>query len=375
MFGMFGKLFSRSGGQSEPAPSPAPVQAPARRGAFGRFFGQYDDGSQFLDRALAGAAILQGDYASGAEIRRDAAERFRERKKAEEARARQEAYARTYSGLGVPQMPQSPQIQIPQIQVSQNPVLPARDAGPQFDPVTGREIEQATVIGERLRGAAEADAPQVPRMNLDDLVNLHRRNAQLAAQNGDLAAFQDFMGKADAVAKAAREQQSGMAAAVFAPILQAGGSPEQQTAAIQDAVGYLQRQGVTLDRGMAEALADPATRATAMRQLINAGSPQKAAEGAIALQNTPFQRDDSGTNLMSFDPRTGQYIEGPAKGVDPSRALAAQVQVRGQDVSAQTQRAGQAVTRRGQDMTESRARRNEQLDRTRLPSGFILNGN
>jgi hypothetical protein len=77
---IFGNLFGNKKPQPATVAGPAPASSSPRKGAFGRFFGQYDDGSTFFDRALAGAAIANGDYGAGATIRSNAAQRFQARK-------------------------------------------------------------------------------------------------------------------------------------------------------------------------------------------------------------------------------------------------------------------------------------------------------
>jgi hypothetical protein len=96
------------------------------------------------------------------------------------------------------------------------------------------------------------------------------------------------------------------------------------------------------------------------------GAPGKSAEENIRVQGTfdqfrPLERQDLGNRVGVFDPRTGQFGDGPSIGVSPNTNVTAGVQRRGQDISA-------ATTRRGQNMTDARAR-------TNLPAGFILDGN
>jgi hypothetical protein len=86
----------------------------------------------------------------------------------------------------------------------------------------------------------------------------------------------------------------------------------------------------------------------ALQQLVNSASPDDAAKQAIKTQGSfdefqPFQRDDSGANLMTFNPRTGEYTRGPAKSIDPNNALSAATQRRGQDIGVQTARLNQAA--------------------------------
>lgn len=58
----------------------------------------------------------------------------------------------------------------------------------------------------------------------------------------------------------------------------------------------------------------------ALRVQIALGSPEKAAEEAVKTiatfeQFRPFERQDFGNRVLPFDPRTGQFGEGPLKGI------------------------------------------------------------
>jgi hypothetical protein len=192
---------------------------------------------------------------------------------------------------------------------------------------------------------------------------------------------------ADKIELEARQNQGSLIASQFGPI--AGDVPsmaqmrnlndpsgdvlardEQRSDAINDTIGELTRMGVQLSPTQIEGLRDPMTRERVMNQLIAAGDPTKATQSALDVWKSrnefrPFQFENAGDRIVGLDPRTGARIGEFEKGVSPDAKLSANTQRRGQDVSA-------ATTRRGQNMTDGRAERTE---RTKLPSGFILNGN
>jgi uncharacterized membrane protein YqiK len=156
---------------------------------------------------------------------------------------------------------------------------------------------------------------------------------------------------------------------------------EQRSNDINDTIGELTRMGVQLSPTQIEGLRDPMTRERVMNQLIAAGDPTKATQSALDVWESrnefrPLERQDLGDRIGVFDPRTGEFRDGPRVEVSPNTVANNRTRVATAGMSAATQRRGQdisaATTRRGQNMTDGRAERTE---RTKLPSGFILNGN
>lgn len=385
---IFGNLFGGKKPQPATVAAPAPAPSSPRNGAFGRFFGQYDDGSTFFDRALAGAAIANGDYGAGATIRSNAAQRFQARKAEEEKKRREALYASPFANLGGVQ---SNGYEAEAAPVARAEPMPNQSAlsldpiEPQFDE-QGRQVEQVTVMGQRARQPA-MQAPEPVRLQPSQLAGAYRQKARLAAQEGDITTMQASLDMADKIELEARQNQGSLIASQFGPI--AGDVPtmaqmrnlndpsgdvlardQERSDAINDTIGELTRMGVQLSPTQIEGLRDPMTRERVMNQLIAAGDPTKATQSALDVWKSrnefrPFQFENAGDRIVGLDPRTGARIGELEKGVSPDAKLSANTQRRGQDVSA-------ATTRRGQTLTDRRAERTE---RTKLPSGFILNGN
>ena len=139
---------------------------------------------------------------------------------------------------------------------------------------------------------------------------------------------------------------------------------------INDTIGELERMGYQLSQTQIDGLRDPMTRQRVRNQLIAAGNPTKATESALNVwesrnKRQPYQFENAGDRIIGLDPLTGGQVSEFEKGASQDAILSSNTQRRGQDVSA-------ATTRRGQTLTDGRAERTE---RTKLPSGFILNGN
>jgi hypothetical protein len=396
---IFGNLFGGKKPQPATVAAPAPASSSPRNGAFGRFFGQYDDGSTFFDRALAGAAIAGGDYGAGATIRSNAAQRFQARKAEEEKKRREALYASPFANLGVPQSDGYEAEAAPMARAEPMPNQSAMSLDPiepQFD-AQGRPVETVTVMGQRARQPA-MQAPEPVRLQPSQLAGAYRQKARLAAQEGDITTMQASLEMADKIELEARQNQGSLIASQFGPI--AGDVPsmaqmrnlndpsgdvlardEQRSDAINDTIGELTRMGVQLSPTQIEGLRDPATRERVMNQLIAAGDPTKATQSALDVWKSrnearPLERQDLGDRIGVFDPRTGEFRDGPRVEVSPNTVANNRTSIATAGMSAATQRRGQdisaATTRRGQNMTDGRAERTE---RTKLPSGFILNGN
>jgi hypothetical protein len=388
---MFGNLFGKKPQPS--AATPAPVSAsPRPKGAFGRLgqrlFGEREDGSTFFDRATAAAAISKGDYETGYNIRSNAAQRLQARKAEEEKKRREALYASPFANLGAPQ---SDEYEVESAPMAQDEPMVSQSAlsldpiEPQFD-AQGRQVEQVTVMGQRARQPA-MQAPEPVRLQPSQLAGAYRQKARLAAQEGDITTMQASLDMADKIELEARQNQGSLIASQFGPI--AGDVPsmaqmrnlndpsgdvlardQERSDAINDTIGELTRMGVQLSPTQIEGLRDPMTRERVMNQLIAAGDPTKATQSALDVWKSrnefrPFQFENAGDRIVGLDPRTGARIGEFEKGVSPDAKLSANTQRRGQDVRA-------ATTRRGQTLTDRRAERTE---RTKLPSGFILNGN
>lgn len=385
---LFGNLFGNKKPQPATVAAPAPASSSPRNGAFGRFFGQYDDGSTFFDRALAGAAIAGGDYGAGATIRSNAAQRFQARKAEEDKKRREALYASPFANLGGVQSNGYEPEAAPMAQAEPMPnqsALSLDPVEPQFD-AQGRQVEQVTVMGQRARQPA-MQAPEPVRLQPSQLAGAYRQKARLAAQEGDITTMQASLDMADKIELEARQNQGSLIASQFGPIV--GDVPSmaqmkdlndprgdvlardaERSNAINDTIGELTRMGVQLSPTQIEGLRDPMTRERVMNQLIAAGDPTKATQSALDVWKSrnefrPLQFENAGDRIVGLDPRTGARIGEFEKGVSPDAKLSASTQRRGQDVSA-------ATTRRGQTLTDRRAERTE---RTKLPSGFILNGN
>lgn len=385
---MFGNLFGNKKPQPATVAAPAPASSSPRKGAFGRFFGQYDDGSTFFDRALAGAAFAGGDYGAGATIRSNAAQRFQARKAEEDKKRREALYASPFANLGGVQSDGYEAEAAPMAQAEpmlNQSALSLDPIEPQFD-AQGRQVEQVTVMGQRARQPA-MQAPEPVRLQPSQLAGAYRQRARLAAQEDDINEMQASLNMADKIELEARQNQGSLIASQFGPI--AGDVPSmaqikdlndprgdvlardaERSDAINDTIGELTRMGVQLSPTQIEGLRDPMTRQRVMNQLIAAGDPTKATQSALDVWKSrnefrPFQFENAGGSIIGLDPRTGAKIGEFEKGVSPDAKLSANTQRRGQDVSA-------ATTRRGQTLTDRRAERTE---RTKLPSGFILNGN
>lgn len=385
---IFGNLFGKK--PQTGAASPAPVaSSPRPKGAFGRFFGEYSDGSTFFDRAAAAAAIAEGDYGAGATIRRDASERARLRKAEQDKKRREALYASPFANLYANQPGMAPQEQgeaMPRAGMTPNPSALSLDPiEPQFDE-QGRQIERVTVTGQRPMQAPQAQ-PAPFRPSPSQLAQAYRQKARLAAQEGDVDTFQASMTMADTIEQNERKNSGSLIASQFAPIV--GDLPsmaqmkdlndprgdvlandERRSNDINDTIGELTRMGVQLSPTQIEGLRDPATRTRVMNQLIAAGDPDKATQSALEVWKSrnearPFQFENAGDRIVGLDPVTGRVVSEIDKNVAPDVIVRDQTTRRGQNISA-------ATARRGQTMTDRRAERTE---RTKLPSGFILNGN
>jgi hypothetical protein len=241
-------------------------------------------------------------------------------------------------------------------------------------------------------------APEPVRLQPSQLAGAYRQKARLAAQEGDITTMQSSLDMADKIELEARQNQGSLIASQFGPI--AGDVPSmaqmrnlndpsgdvlardaERSNDINDTIGELTRMGVQLSPTQIEGLRDPATRERVMNQLIAAGDPTKATQSALDVWKSrnearPLERQDLGDRIGVFDPRTGEFRDGPRVEVSPNTVANNRTSIATAGMSAATQRRGQdisaATTRRGQNMTDGRAERTE---RTKLPSGFILNGN
>lgn len=335
---IFGNLFGKK--PQTGAVSPAPVAAsPRPKGAFGRFFGEYSDGSTFFDRAAAAAAIAEGDYGAGASIRRDAAERARLRKAEQDKKRREALYASPFANLYADQTgtPAQQDEVMPRAGITPNPSALSLDSlGPQFD-AQGRQIEQVTVMGQRPMQAPQAQ-PAPFRPSPSQLAQAYRQKARIAAQEGDETTFQTSMTMADTIEQNDRKNNGSLIASQFAPIV--GDLPsmaqmrnlkdpsgdvlandERRSNDINDTIGELTRMGVQLSPTQIEGLRDPMTRSRVMDQLIAAGDPDKATQSALDVWKSrnefrPYQFENGGGAILGMDPKTGKVISTTQKTVD-----------------------------------------------------------
>lgn len=345
---IFGNLFGKK--PQTGAASPAPVAAsPRPKGAFGRFFGEYSDGSTFFDRAAAAAAIAEGDYGAGATIRREASERARLRKAEQDKKRREALYASPFANLYANQPGMAPQEQgeaMPRAGMTPNPSAMSLDPiEPQFD-AQGRQIEQVTVTGQRPMQAPQAQ-PAPFRPSPSQLAQAYRQKARLAAQEGDVDTFQASMTMADTIEQNERKNSGSLIASQFAPIV--GDLPsmaqmkdlndprgdvlandERRSNDINDTIGELTRMGVQLSPTQIEGLRDPATRTRVMNQLIAAGDPDKATQSALEVWKSrnearPFQFENAGGSIIGLDPRTGRKVSEFGKSASPGERIQQQI--------------------------------------------------
>lgn len=397
---IFGNLFGKKPTAS-PAPSaPTVSAAPRLKGAFGRYFGEYSDGSTFFDRALAGAAIANGDYGAGATIRRDASARAKLTKAEQEKKRRESLYASPFANLYADQSGMAPQQQdevMPRAGMTPNPSALSLDPiEPQFD-AQGRQIEQVTVTGQRPMQAPQAQpAPFSPSSS--QLVQAYRQKARLAAQEGDVDTFQTSMTMADTIEQNERKNNGSLIASQFAPIV--GDMPsmaqmrnlndpsgdvlandERRSNDINDTIADLTRRGVQLSPTQIEGLRDPMTRTRVMNQLIAAGDPDKATQSALDVWKSrnearPFQFENAGGSIIGLDPRTGRKVSEFGKSASPGERIQQQI-ARENNVSRQRIARIQASTTMSEGQ-KNRAIKQEQLNLERrkvelgLPQGAPL---
>lgn len=346
---IFGNLF----GGKKPTASPAPLAptvsaAPRLKSAFGRYFGEYSDGSTFFDRALAGAAIAGGDYGAGATIRSNAAQRFQARKAEEDKKRREALYASPFANLGGAQSNGYEAEATPMAQAEPMPNQSAMSLDPiepQFD-AQGRQVEQVTVMGQRARQPA-MQAPEPVRLQPSQLAGAYRQRARLAAQEGDITTMQASLDMADKIELEARQNQGSLIASQFGPI--AGDVPSmaqmkdlndprgdvlardaERSDAINDTIGELTRMGVQLSPTQIEGLRDPMTRQRVMNQLIAAGDPTKATQSALDVWKSrnefrPFQFENAGGSIIGLDPRTGRKVSEFGKSASPGERIQQQI--------------------------------------------------
>jgi hypothetical protein len=346
---IFGNLFGGKKSTASPAPSaPTVGAAPRLKSAFGRYFGEYSDGSTFFDRALAGAAIANGDYGAGATIRSNAAQRFQARKAEEEKKRREALYASPFANLGGVQSDGYEAEAAPMAQAEPMPnpsALSLDPIEPQFDE-QGRQVEQVTVMGQRARKPA-IQAPEPVRLQPSQLAGAYRQKARLAAQEGDITTMQASLEMADKIELEARQNQGSLIASQFGPI--AGDVPsmaqmrnlndpsgdvlardEQRSNDINDTIGELTRMGVQLSPTQIEGLRDPMTRERVMNQLIAAGDPTKATESALDVWKSrnefrPLQFENAGGSIIGLDPRTGRKFSEFEKSASPGERIQQQI--------------------------------------------------
>lgn len=258
---------------------------------------------------------------------------------------------RTQRGYGQPQ--QAPQMAPqPQMQPMQGgaPIEPQAQA---IDQASGRPVEQVTVTASQ----------RVPMPSQEDEVTFLLRDAYTRGDEKTFNQLFDMKRQSMSAEELAGRQQI---AVVAGQILQL--PAEQRGQAVMQA---LERLGVDpQDVAIDDYVNDPAALEQALRFEMVLGSPDDAMKENIRVQGTfdqfrPFERQDLGNRVGVFDPRTGEFGEGPRIGLSPNTQATVGATIRGQNVSAATQR-------RGQNMTDARADRTQ---RTNLPPGFILNGN
>lgn len=396
---IFGNLFGKK--PQSGAVSPAPVAAsPRPKGAFGRFFGEYNDGSTFFDRAAAAAAIAEGDYGAGATIRRDASERARLRKAEQDKKRREALYASPFADIYANQSGMAPQQQdeaMPQAGMTPNPFALSLDPiEPQFD-AQGRQIEQVTVMGQRPMQAPQAQ-PAPFRPSSSQLAQAYRQKARLAAQEGDVDTFQTSMTMADTIEQNERKNNGSLIASQFAQIVDDVPSmaqmrnlndpsgdvlanDERRSNDINDTIGELTRMGVQLSPTQIEGLRDPATRTRVRNQLIAAGDPDKATQSALEVWKSrnearPVQFENAGDRIIGLDPRTGRKVSEFGRSASPGERIQQQI-ARENNVSRQRIARIQASTTMSEGQ-KNRAIKQEQLNLERrkvelgMPQGTPL---
>jgi hypothetical protein len=390
------------GGGAQPQAGQAPAQGIAR--PQGQFMNLMSGGLDAFAQSFAPEQYQAQQERQYVMQQRQIAmqEAQRQREAQERQRALDAQYGQVLGGGAMPPRPaqQAPQMPTGGVPQQQAPTgQPQQIAGPppaQQAPAMVQMEDGSMRAPEVVEVTGQVRRPAPPAPNPLDMAARYEEASRQAYQNGDVTSAERFRGQAQTLrqqATTARQGNDQVLASLLAPI--AANRPARGEDALewdqsqQDAVrfaldDYARRTGRDIDPNLEDALlsSDARTRSMAIRQIIGSGSPKDATEQAIKTQGSydefqPLQRDDTGTHLATFNPRTGQWTQGPAKQVSPDvrftqgaqtrrEAMGNAVTMRGQDLQARTAANAQAIQRNAQKLQSAQGAQRLALQRQGL---------
>lgn len=342
-------------------------------------------------------------------------ENERKAREAAQLEANQKAYmgiiqAQTKPMAQVQPMAQNQPIQAPQMPQMDNQASIPQNFNPNAKLGSADNPETVTTYGQR-------QIPQSEKVHVNPYseADLSDKLLQEAIQRHDYKSWQEYTKQAKTLRSGVDTQRNQYMAGLVPAAYGVQDDPKtvnvnEHENAMLDAWSQLENLGfkpdahlrATLERGGAEGDA-------LLRQLVNQGDLEKAAQGEIERQNKPLVFRDQGGFTGAFNPYNGQAVSQQSKTVDPNtvysqgqqtrrEAMGNAVTIRGQNVSAATAAANRASSQRIANIrastTMSEGAKNRAISQERinlqrqiaaaggqtndwggdLPSGFVVDG-
>lgn len=300
-----------------------------------------------------------------------------DRLKQQQAAASQAALRQQYGGILGGSMPaqQAKPSAIPEPQMPQAAPTQQVDQVPVISKATGLPIEPDVNV---VQGTMRRPAPPAPDPNA--MAARYEQAAQLAYQGGDLDQAKQFTDAATTLRKQAqdlREANRQRGAVMLGSALRLSGDAQiQQFNYVLNELA--DSMGVRFPPEVNDALLDPSVsteqKAAIVQAMIAYSAPEDSAKQQIETQGTydafrPFERDDAGGSLVTFDPRTGKYRQAMAKTVDPNNALAARTQVTTANIGANSRIRAADLNRQGAAAIAAAGGKIELVPADDLPDG------
>lgn len=197
----------------------------------------------------------------------------------------------------------------------------------EVDPATGRTVDVVTVQGGAVRRPGPPPPPFVPdwraavnfRLSQGDYVGAAR-----AAQEGQ--ALEQQMATQSRTQMVENNARVG---AYLAPLLRMPPPTKKEEPAYQEQLdgllGAAESYGVVIPEPILRRLQDPTTgwaeKVRLIESLALAIDPESTGRNAAELRFAPMENVDLRDRAGTFDPRTGQFVRGPAYGVPAERVF------------------------------------------------------